>query len=76
MRTAPKVRRIWKTVRIFFFETEPIATIFPVLQVQDTSIRVRAHQSITSVGLNTRRGGHAHGSTAEEASIRIACTSS
>jgi hypothetical protein len=72
MRTAPKVRRIWKTVRIFFFETEPLATI-PVLQVH-TSIRVRAHQSITSVELNTRRGGHAHGSPAEEASIRIACT--
>jgi hypothetical protein len=66
MRTAPKVRRIWKTVRIFFFETEALATIFPVLQVH-TSIRVRAHQSITSVGLDTRRGGHAHGSPAEQA---------
>jgi hypothetical protein len=76
MRTAPKVRRIWKMVRIF--EKEPLATI-PVLQrpqAQDTSIRVRAHQSITSVELNTRRGGHAHGSPAEEASIRIACTPS
>ena len=47
------------------FETEPLATN-TVLQVH-ASIRVRAHQSITSVGLDTRRGGHAHGSPAEQA---------